>query len=46
MRAAQGVYVNRSVIRTAMNSRGGGLYQFCQRCHRLVMRAEGCNHMT
>ena len=43
---ARDLYVDRSVVRTAMNSRGQNLFQFCQVCHRLVMRSHGCNHMT
>jgi hypothetical protein len=42
----RGMYVDRSVVRTAMNSKGQNLFQFCQKCHRLVMRSQGCNHMT
>ncbi|KAK4132251.1 hypothetical protein BT67DRAFT_435611 [Trichocladium antarcticum] len=38
--------IDRSVIRMAQNTKSRGLFQFCQRCHRLVSRAEGCNHMT
>ncbi|KAK4152444.1 hypothetical protein C8A00DRAFT_44498 [Chaetomidium leptoderma] len=39
-----GVFISRSIIRMAMNSKTD-LYQFCQRCHRLVTRSEGCNHI-
>ena len=46
MQAVQGVFVSRTVLRMAMRSRAGCLYQFCQRCHLLVIRSEGCNHMT
>ncbi|GAB1310890.1 hypothetical protein MFIFM68171_01100 [Madurella fahalii] len=45
VRGTQGYQVDRSVIRVAMNSRNP-LYQFCQRCHRLVATFGGCNHMS
>ncbi|KAK3300898.1 uncharacterized protein B0H64DRAFT_438025 [Chaetomium fimeti] len=45
MNEVRGVFVDRTVIRMARHARGENLFQFCPRCHKLVMRAGGCNHM-
>ncbi|KAL2133794.1 hypothetical protein VTI74DRAFT_1651 [Chaetomium olivicolor] len=44
--ASADMHVDREVVRLAKRAKGANLFQFCQRCHRLVTRSEGCNHMT
>ncbi|AEO66082.1 uncharacterized protein THITE_2128193 [Thermothielavioides terrestris NRRL 8126] len=42
---ARTAYVDRSLVRMAQRYKGANLFQFCQRCYRLVTKRGGCNHM-